>query len=491
MAAGSTKTRLRVGWWAGAEPPDPLAALRGSLLRAEISARSPSLGLLLVHGSPASWWDPGFTGELAASQQSPALDLFVASGAAEPGGPKLSHALSEAGTATVAIAPEEDWALEPRQSVGPPFAMPEPALLAARQLSQELLDARRAYLRVVEGLPRCYVLVEDGIVGTGGLFGGDEEDLDLALAHLSKKAAAPRPAEVVVLAPGPLSPDDPEVTDILRLRRAEEEEGRYQAEDWAGWQHRPRLPLRVTSPADLAAAVSGAAAVVARSGGLMALAWALGVPHVALGAEGSAPSNFAAWTGDASALALRPADVVATTDNIFARKGTPPGLKRLEATLDEALDEAAAELAKAAAGVTANGRGARGAGVKNGRHEGGGGISPAERAAELEAINEALRMRLAAERARFGERAALLERTAHTTVESAIKAVHGQDVIIRRKLEQTEKEMRRLQEETAQQQAELRAIYSTKTMRALAPARQWYERLRKASDGLNRPAGRA
>ena len=72
-------------------------------------------------------------------------------------------------------------------------------------------------------------------------------------------------------------------------------------------------------------------------------------------------------------------------------------------------------------------------------------------------------------------------RAANTSVESAIKAVHGQDVIVRRRLEQTEKEMRRLQEETALQQAELRAIHASLTMRALAPARAWYERVRGAA----------
>ena len=99
---------------------------------------------------------------------------------------------------------------------------------------------------------------------------------------------------------------------------------------------------------------------------------------------------------------------------------------------------------------------------------------------ELQAVNEALRQRLGAERLRFGERAALLEKAANTSVESAIKAVHGQDLIVRRRLEVMEKELRRLQEETAVQQAELRAIHGTATMRVLAPARGFYDRLRKA-----------
>jgi hypothetical protein len=459
MALQRMDARLRTGWWAGAEPSDPLAALRGSLLRAEMTARLPGLRPVLVHGLPAAWTDPGFTGEPAVLTYPPLVDVFVACLAAEPGGPKLSHSLLEAGVATVAVAVEEDWGLDAHQSVGAPFGVPEPAVLARRHLPKALLQARAAYLRVVEGLPRRYVLVDERLIAEAD----GREDLRLAFAHLARDGA-----EVVALAPGPLSAEDPEIEEVLRLRRAEAEEGRHQAEDWAGWPGRPWQPLRVTSPLDLAAAVKAAEVVVAQSGPLMALAWALGVPHVALGEEGGSASNFAAWTGDASALVAEPAGIVATTGNIFARRGEPPGLKRLEATLDEALDEAAATLAKAAAEA---------------RPSTEGGLTIAERAAELEAVNEALRSRLAAERYRFGERAALLEKTAETTVESAIKAVHGQDVIIRRKLEETEKEMRRLQEETAKQQAELRAIYSTKTMRALAPARQFYERLRRVAAG--------
>jgi hypothetical protein len=205
---------------------------------------------------------------------------------------------------------------------------------------------------------------------------------------------------------------------------------------------------------------------------MMALAWALGTPHVALAGEGSPASNFAAWTGDASALAHDGAELVATIDNIFARRGTPLGLKRLEATLDQSLDDAAANLVKKAAGASPDGSSAAAAMSEAAWHE---------RAQELQAVNEALRQRLAVERLRFGERAALLEKAASTSVESAIKAVHGQDVIVRRRLEQTEKEMHRLQEETALQQAELRAIHASLTMRAFGPARAWYERVRGAA----------
>ncbi len=479
MGRSDVLGRLRVGWWAGGEPADPLAALTGWLLRAEVRARCPGFSPVLVHGAVAGWAEPGFTGEPAAvrlsldhlgpewpAEPSVPLSLLVASGGPEPGGSKMAHSLAETGTATVAIAPEEGWGLEPSASVGPPFAVPEPALLAARHLSRHVLDARGAFLRVVEGLPRRYVLVE------GSLFDGSDEpgpgeDLELALGRLARRAGGDRPAEVVQLAPGPLAADDPGAEAVLAGRRAETEEGRHQPEDWPGHPERPRLGLRVTSPVDLAAAVAGAEAVVARSGALMALAWALGTPHVALAGEDSPASNFAAWTGDASALAQDGAALVATMDNIFARRGRPAGLKRLEATLDESLDAATANLVKVAA---ATGPEAPEATLSAAAWQ--------ERAAELEAVNEALRQRLAVERLRFGERSALLEHAANTSVESAIKAVHGQDVIVRRRLEQTEKEMRRLQEETALQQAELRAIHASLTMRALAPARAWYERVR-------------
>ena len=47
-------------------PADPLAALTGSLLRAEIRARCPGLSPVLVHGAMVGWAEPGFTGEPAA-----------------------------------------------------------------------------------------------------------------------------------------------------------------------------------------------------------------------------------------------------------------------------------------------------------------------------------------------------------------------------------------------------------------------------------------
>ncbi len=465
----------RVGWWAGTEPGDPLAALSGSLLRAEMRSRCPGLAPVLVYSALGSWGDPGFTGEPVAlgqadggdGEHSHRIDILVASGSPEGGGTKTARALSEAGTPTVAVAPEEGWGLEPHRSVGSPFAVPEPLLLAPRHLTRRLLESRAAYLRVVEGLPECYVLVEGNVLSAGDT--ALPADLELALTRLAEGAGGGGgPAEVVWLSPGPLG-DDPKVEAALRERRAETEEGRYQPEDWPGYPWRPQPVLRVTNPVDAAAAVAAAGAVVAHSGAMLSLAWALGVPHVALGTEESPPSAFAAWTGDASALATDPGEIVATIPNIFARTGRPPGSKRLEATLDQSLDESAEILKKTAADVSTTGQNGQGLGP---------GLEA--RLEELQAVNEALRQRLAAERLRFGERAALLEKAANTSVESAIKAVHGQDLIVRRRLEVAEKEMRRLQEETAEQQAELRAIHGTKTMRALVPARVFYERLRKA-----------
>jgi hypothetical protein len=414
---------------------------------------------VLVRPEAASWPGPGFTGELALltldwpEQAGEPFEVFVASGAPEPGGPKLADALKEVGRPCAAVAPASEWGFVEAQCVGPPFAVPEPALLAARHLPRGLLRARQAYLRVVEGLPRSYVLVGPGLLGADEPAAG----LALALSQLAQRAGGGRPVPVVRLAPGPLSPEDPEVDQSLRRRRAEAEEARTQPEDWEGYLSEEVFPLRVTSPVDLAAAVAGAGAVLAGDGALMALAWALGAPHVAIGPEGGPASNFAAWTGDASALASDPAEVVATIDNVFARRGRPPGLARLEATLDQALDTAAADLEKGLAEAAAHSRAAD----QQARAE--------QLVQELQAVNEALRARMAAERLRFGERAALLEKTAETTVESAIKAVHGQDVMVRRRLEEVEREMHRLQEETAVQQAELRAIHASLAWRALAP----------------------
>jgi hypothetical protein len=482
MGPAEVFAHTRVGWWAGAEPTDPLAALGGSLLRAEIRARCAGLAPVLVYGAPSSWSAPGFTGELSALNQAaaslregdvPQFDVIVQSGSAKGGGPSTVEALTESGARVVAVAPEASWDLEPAGSVGSPFAIPEPVLLTARHVPGSTLAARAAYLRVVEDLPRQYVLVE------GDLWDETEGappsgDLQLALQRVAEAAGAERPAEVVWLAPGPIG-DDSLTEEAIQNRRAEAEEARYQPEEWPGHPDRPPFKLRVTSPLDLAATVTGAGAVVAQSGAMLALAWTLGVPHVALAPEDSSASAFAAWTGDASALAANPAEIVTTIPNIFARTGRPPGFKRLEATLDQALDEAADALGQAASEATAQGPATD---ASNGPAASNGAAG--SRLRELEAVNDALRQRLAAERLRFGERASLLEQAANTTVESAIKAVQGQDLIIRRRLELAEKELKRLQDETAEQQAELRALHASVSVRALAPAREFYERLRKA-----------
>jgi len=472
MGVKEVLEHTRVGWWAGTEANDPLAALTAALLRAELRSRCPGLSPILVSATPGSWAEPGFTGEPSVTCQANRagaadfldLDVFVVSGSCEGGGTKMAQVLAESGTPGVAVAPEQDWGLEPHRSVGSPFAVPEPVLLAPRHLPAPLLEARGAYMRVVEGLPKHYVLVEGTVASSED--GVLPADLDLALKRLAEGAGGDGSvAEVVWLSPARLT-EDPKAEGALRQRRAETEEGRYQPEDWPGYPWRPQHEIRVTSPVDVAAVVASAGAVVAHSGAMLALAWALGVPHVALGPEESPPSAFAAWTGDASALAADPAEIIATIPNIFARTGRPPGFKRLEATLDQSLDESAEILKKTAADVSTNGRGSE-------------GLSPAmeARIQELQAVNDALRQRLGAERLRFGERAALLEKAANTSVESAIKAVHGQDLIVRRRLEVMEKELRRLQEETAEQQAELRAIHGTAEM---TPARGFYERLRKA-----------
>lgn len=485
--------KVRVGWWAVPEASSPLHGLRGELLRAEVRARLEGFQpVLVVSGQGPAWWrSPGFTGEPALSQDeqaapsdagtgpAPGLEVMVASGPCGSTGAQLAAALAEAGTAVVGVAPEPGWGMEPQvANIGPPFGVPEPTLLASRHFPRALLEARGAHLRVVEGLPSHYVLVEGDLLNAGSGPAGrlrpakawsGSADLEVALGKLADRAGRPGhhlPAEVVALAPGPLVADDPSVASVLRQRRKEAEEARHLAEDWPGDPDRPRLPLRVTSPLDLAAAVANAGAVVACSGALLALAWALGVPHVAIADEGTPASDFAAWTGDASALVGGPSGLAATVDNIFARRGSPPGLKRLEATLDESLDQAAMDLEEAVAkvGDPADGRGQAAAEA---------------RLRELATANDALRQRLAAERQRFGERAALLEKAAETSVESAIKAYRGQDVIVRRRLEETEREMHRLQEETAVQRAELRAIYASRTWKTMTPAREFYGRLRK------------
>jgi len=501
MRSATTLQQVRVGWSAYAEMDDPLATLAGWLLRRELASRLPGLSPLLAYGKALSWDAPGFTGELVlrspmADDGQPAIDILVASGDLGTTGEETAGRLAEAGVPVVPVAPYGGWPADPRLCVGPPFAVPEPVVLAARHLSSQLLRARGAFLRVVQGLGPRYVLVDqtllageasqtarDGPGQRSGVNGQTARDgagqrsgvngLEAALEELAGACAkndGGAQVDVVPLVASRLRLDDPEVEAVLLQRRAETEEGRYQPEDWPGYERRPRLALRVTSPFDLAAAVAGAEVVVAASGTLMALAWSLGVPHVALAGQTSAASAFAAWTGDATAVVSEVSQLAGSIGHALARRGKPPGLGRLEATVDQSLDEAAGTLGKMVDDV-----------VDNGRVEARPWSASAERVQELQVVNDALRRRLAAERLVFGERAALLERAANTTVESAVKAVQGQDVVTRRRLEVALKEMKRLQDETAQQQAELRAIHGTMTWRATSSAREWYERLRRGA----------
>ena len=80
------------------------------------------------------------------------VDVLVASGSPEVGGTQVAQVLADAGTPAVAVAPEEGWGLEPHRSVGSPFAVPEPVLLAPRHLSRSLLAATRRLLEGGRGL---------------------------------------------------------------------------------------------------------------------------------------------------------------------------------------------------------------------------------------------------------------------------------------------------------------------------------------------------
>ena len=148
MVATNALQRLRVGWWAGAEPSDPW-------LPSPAPCCGPNTSPLPGFGSGACLRDAGvmgragFTGEAVAVHPGPdwpgarssPLDILVTSGAPEPGGTKTAQALCESGCVTVAVAPEEAWGCEPHLSVGPPFALPEPALLAGRHLPRSVLEA--------------------------------------------------------------------------------------------------------------------------------------------------------------------------------------------------------------------------------------------------------------------------------------------------------------------------------------------------------------
>ena len=200
----------RVGWWAGGEPADPLAALAGSLLRAEIRARCPGLSPVLVHGATVGWAEPGFTGEPAAVHSTPdgpaspwcPLSVLVASGEPRTGRQQDRPRLGRERARQRWPSPPKKagaWSRAPawgRRSPSPSLCCWPPG--TCRATSSTPAAPSSGWSRAFPGTTcssraACWTARR----------GQEAEDLELALRRLARAAGGDRPAEVVKLVPGP------------------------------------------------------------------------------------------------------------------------------------------------------------------------------------------------------------------------------------------------------------------------------------------------
>jgi hypothetical protein len=428
-----------LAWWAGSELDDPVASLRGLTLRAELGDRLSHQAVTLIRDEAPSGCEPGFTGEpVAPSTELVGDALVVIGGSAEPPAALIDR-YRDAGHPVVSLAPEGQWGDDRREVPGA-----DAIVLAARRLDERTLDRQAALLRVVAGLPKAYVLWAPEGAQRKARTGAD---VPVAIAEL----AARLEAEVVVYAPGAMTADDAQVETVLAQRRQEADARRRLPEDWTPGPDRPLLRLRISSPLALAAAVAHARAVVAADRSFRALAWALGVPQMAPPHDGSAGRGLAG-TGTEIPSSSSPVDGSIPT-LARRRRARPEALPDLEALLDQHLDTAAAEIEASIPAPS--------------DHD-----ALERRVRELEATNEALRRRMAAERLRFAERAALLEE-GFGALPSAPRGHGAPDAVLQRRLEERDEEVRRLQ-------SELAAVYATKTMRMVAPLRQAYGTMRRS-----------
>lgn len=307
-------------------------------------------------------------------------------------------------------------------------AVPDPLLLGTRMLDASLLDQRAKHLALVGALPPS----EPGhlLVSLAPRQGDAVPSLVAVLAELASRS-------VVVVADGSGDPD--------RRPAAALEASVGRSPFFA-----PPMPAL-----DLAAAVASAELVVSDDAGLLWLALALRRPAFGLGpaGPGSELAALAAWLGDPTAVADQVGSLDTARSDAVRRAADPRLTVGPTEELDLFLDELAAAL-RAAPGR----RGERSVARRL--------AEALERARVLEAVNDGLRRNLRKQRLAFGE---TIMPGDLGDFDDGVPAMEHK--ALQERLRQTE-------ESLAAARAELAATYATRTMRAVAPARRVYGRMR-------------
>lgn len=297
--------------------------------------------------------------------------------------------------------------------------MPDPLLLVGRVFDVDQLRHRGAFLRMMGWYPQ---------VAPAVVLHGDADIVAFApaLARVIDEVATAMQAHTTVIEANVVTNDALFVGAIGPAMR--------QAEGV--------VPVDA-GVVDLLAALACAEVVITTSPGLFALAFAFGRRCVGLDLLGTGRfDEFARSAGVVDCVVGKPSQLPAALDHWPAEHVRAGVLVDLQHRVDEHFDRVSAL-------VTVSGRTRRASDDAP-----LDALSPATRLAALEAAHDALLSRMAAERLAFADRAIAFGGTSRVEVE-------------------------RLRAELAAARANIDAIYATRTMRVLQPAREIYGRRRK------------
>ena len=438
----------------------PLAWLRTSVIAGELRGRLGGFAVRYFDSEATepttSWtgepvcplqpWGVDRAGEIAA-----VIDALVFSGPTHPDAIRVAGSAGCA-TAEVGTRPVEGRAsgsadepmtlpdrpgdvIGPRLLLGAPSgdggtesgtrAIPDPLLLVSRVAGPDAMERRFDYLRALGRLPA------DGPCAVIALWEVPETSA-AAVARSLDEVAARTGSRLVVLA-GARSAQQPGFTELLTA---------------------DQCPLAIEDPVDLVAVIAGSELVVTDSAAMLATAIGLRRPCQALAARPSgALIELAEWLGDPDVILDRPTALPGSVDLARARARDDRTYLRLTDLLDGALDEVAAGIRG-----TLGRRAALSIPVRLAELN--------ERLSLLTLANQQLQDRMAKERLAFGNAARELRSGGFPAPADELdqRALDVELRIVRARLDEAERE--------------IQAIYATKTMRALQPARQIYRRLR-------------
>jgi hypothetical protein len=296
--------------------------------------------------------------------------------------------------------------------------VPDPLFLVGRYFTPEVLRRRAAYLRLMGWFPESGPVI---------VVQGDRQLADFApaIARVLDEIAARLGARTVLLESNLLS-DDASFANAVTANL-----------------ERPGGVMPIDAGlTDLLAAVANADVVIASSASLLAVAFGLGRAGIGLDLRDTGRLHaFAQAAGTPDAIVRKPSEMVAALEHSPTPQVVEATGQQLQRRWDRHLDQITVAIADASRARRASGD----APLPS--------LSMATQMKAVQAAHAALERRVAAERLAFADRAAAIERQAND-------------------------ELRHAKSQTAEAEARIQAIYATRTMRILHPARQLYGRLR-------------